>query len=196
MRFKVYVRITYDIVAKSHIGEQMKIIMYATIESVSWKEVFRTEGIKGIEGISGLYAQVPDGKGDFTDIKDAILCQAWPFRMNMCEGENAEETIVQFAKDPKEIYVDWGDRSSADAEGILPENALTYEHLNIEEFIKRDDPLYCSWVKEIKPEEILGVFKSTFIGGMKEGDRDVYLINGEDATVWQEKQLKVIKENR
>lgn len=162
----------------------MKIVLYATIEKRYWKEKYLLTGIRGVEKISGLYAQARSGK----NIKDAILTQAYPFWMTT----NKEEVIIQFKKDPKDIQVDFGDSPDAYEKGIPPEEDDTYEHLDPKKVKDGTTLLYCSWVKEIRPEEILQVAYSLPTGS-NDGDIISWKINGMDESKWMKKQPRVVK---
>jgi len=116
------------------------------------------------------------------------LTQASPFWMRA----NNEEVIIQFKKDPKEIQVDFGDCPDAYNEGIPPEADDTYEHLDPERVKDMTTILYCSWVKEIRPEEIIQVVYS-LPSGSSEGDVTDWKINGVDSDKWEAKQARVVK---
>ena len=163
----------------------MKIILYATIGKKDWKEGYLKTGIKGVKKISGLYAQTRNGR----NVKDAILTQAVPFWMTT----NEEEVIIQFKKDPKEILVDFGDSPDAYEKGIPPEADDTYEHLDPERVKDGTTCLYCSYVKEIRPEEILQVVYS-LPSGSDDGDVTCWKINGVDSDKWQKRQPVTVNE--
>jgi len=170
----------------------MRIVLYASILPSAWKKEYRTQGIKRVENVSDLYAQQRDGKGGYIDIKDAILTQATPFWILFPNPPDwSNEVVIQFSKELKDIYVDFGDEPSAYADQLMPEclegeEELTYEKLDVEKFLKQSAPLYGSWVKEIRPEEIMGVYR------LKHNSQ-TQLVDGEEVHKWMERQPRVIK---
>jgi hypothetical protein len=178
----------------------MKLVLLATIPQELWSEEFRTKGIKGVSGISNLYAQAkapPNSEGTLCgeDVKDAILCLTIPFWIG--GEENAEgvreshEIVIQFAKEVKDIYVDFGDYPEAVEMKLIGEEDETYERMNIEECVRRGCSLYCAWVKEIKPEEILGIFHQHYKENKEE--ECFWTIEEEDHNKWFEKQPRMVK---
>jgi hypothetical protein len=86
------------------------------------------------------------------------------------EEKPETEYVIEFEKELEDVYVDYDDEPETILEGDLDEGEKTYKNLrNTKKYfpkvIKFNHPtvsLYCAYVKEILPEEIVAIHKIKF----------------------------------
>ena len=123
--------------------------MYLSMFQSQWSEAFRTNGIKAGDLAHHTSNGVP-----------VLLCQSEPFPLG--EPGDGIIIIVSFNKSLSEIYVDHDDLNDAVEHDLISPRAITYEGANEAELSKTC--MYGSYVKEIKPDEITGVFQGKWVG--------------------------------
>jgi len=118
--------------------------MYTTLDAEDYREDMLTAGIKP-QDVSGM-----------SNGERVILCQCTPFALDT-SGE-IDMIVVEFEKKLNEIYVDWDDDCESCGRGFIKDGAVTYEGADEEKL--KTTCMYGSYVKEIRPEEIIRVWKA------------------------------------
>ncbi len=148
---------------------KIKLFITLTSEEDNWDKVtpetislLRERGLK-----------VEDVPGHTSGGESVLLVSGLPFYPGADTKRRKTGVIVEFMKEASEVFVDYDDYVEAIEQGWLPDEEETYEKLSGE---WQEEALYGSYVKEVRPEEIVAIHTYS----IAKGDGTPFMVDGKE----------------